>query len=207
MAKDPRLPALARLRVIPLAELAARVRAAPARCGGTRLVCIDGPSAAGKTELAGFLSGFLGDPPVVHMDDLYEGWDGLEAGVSRLRTEIVRPLLTGRPAAYHRYDWHADAYSPTPVELGRPELLVVEGVGSGAVAEFASLTIWIEAPERLRHHRGMARDGGAYRPHWERWAAQERAHFAEHGTRARADVEVDGAATVRHDRATEVVLG
>lgn len=205
MAKDPAIPALARLRVLALADLAARVRAAPARCGDTRLVCIDGPSAAGKTELAERLAGFLDDPPVVHMDDLYDGWDGLDAGVERLRAEIVDPLLAGRPAAYHRYDWHAGRYGAV-VALGRPELLVVEGVGAGAVEGSASLTVWVEAPERLRHHRGMARDGGAYEPYWERWAAQERVHFAAAGTRALADVEVDGAATVRYDRATEVVV-
>lgn len=206
MAKDPPLPALARLRVVPLASIAARIRSTPPRCGGTRLVCVDGPSAAGKTDLAGFLAGFLDGPPVVHMDDLYDGWDGLAAGVSRLRTEIVRPLLAGGPAAYHPYDWHAGGYATSAVELGRPELLVVEGAGSGAVAQYASLTVWVDAPERLRHHRGMTRDGGAYEPYWERWAAQERAHFAAYDTRSRADVEVDSAATVTYDRATQVVL-
>jgi hypothetical protein len=205
MAKDPPIPALARLRVLALTELASRVRAAPARCGATRLVCIDGPSAAGKTDLAQRLAGFLDGPPVVHMDDLYDGWDGLEAGVERLGTEVVEPLRRGEPGGYHRYDWHAGRYG-SYVELGRPELLVVEGVGAGTAAGAASLTVWVEAPERLRHQRGMARDGGAYRPYWERWAAQERAHIAAAGTRGRADVEVDGAATVRYDRATEVVL-
>jgi hypothetical protein len=37
---------------------------------------------------------------------------------------------------------------------------------------------------------GIARDGEAYRPHWERWAAQERAHFAAEGTRERADLRL-----------------
>ena len=38
--------------------------------------------------------------------------------------------------------------------------------------------------------RGLARDGELYRPHWERWAAQEEALFAADRTRDRADVVV-----------------
>jgi hypothetical protein len=34
----------------------------------------------------------------------------------------------------------------------------------------------------------MERDGATYAPHWARWAAQERAHFAADRTRERADV-------------------
>jgi hypothetical protein len=40
--------------------------------------------------------------------------------------------------------------------------------------------------------RGLERDGDAFAPHWEAWAAAEAAHFAEHRTRDRADVVVDG---------------
>jgi hypothetical protein len=206
MARDPRIPALARLdrEVVGFTELAARVRAAPARCGGTRLVCVDGRSAAGKTAFADRLAVALDGPALLHMDDLYDGWDGLAEGVRRLR-ELVDGLATGDPARYRRYDWHAGAYA-AEVDLGRPDVLVVEGVGAGAAAEHAALVIWLETPDHVRYRRGMARDGEAYRPHWDRWAAQERTHFATTDTAARADVVVDGAAAVHHDPATQSVL-
>jgi hypothetical protein len=202
--KDPAPPALARLdrRVVGFAELAARVRAAPPRCGGTRLVCVDGPSAAGKTDLAARLGSALGDPPVVHMDDLYDGWDGLAEGVRRLHA-LVFALADG-PARYRRYDWSRAGYG-AEVDLGEPPVLVVEGVGAGAVAAQAVLVVWLETPEVVRYRRGMARDGEAYRPYWDRWAAQERAHYAEVPTRDAADVVVDGAPKVAYDPRTELV--
>ncbi len=120
------------------------------------------------------------------MDDLYPGWDGLAQGVALLRAEVVAPLAAGQPARYPRWDWVRAAFVERR-DLGTPPLLVVEGVGSGA-AGATSLLVWLDAPEEVRHRRAMERDGAAYAPYWNRWAAQERAHFAADATRARADV-------------------
>jgi uridine kinase len=193
--------------VLPIAELADRVRDGPARCGDTRLVCVDGPSGAGKSSLARRLAAALDDPPVVRMDDIYPGWDGLAAAVPLLYEQVVAPLAAGRPAAYRRYDWASGGFAETR-PLGRPEVLLVEGVAAGArpVAAHATLLLWVEAPRAERFRRGIERDGESYRPHWERWARQEAAHFAVDGTRDRADLRVDGAPRTPHDPAAEVVL-
>ncbi len=174
-----------------VAGLAARALATPPRCGATRLVCVDGPSGSGKTVLAGRIAAALDRAPVVHMDDLYPGWDGLERAVPLLHDEIVAPLAAGRPARHRRYDWDREAYTGVR-DLGTPPVLVVEGVGAGArvIAPFAVLLVWVEAPPAERYRRAMERDGDAYRPHWERWARQEEAHFTAEGTRARADAVV-----------------
>ena len=190
-----------------IAELAQRVLAGPARCGDTRLVCVDGPSGSGKSTLAALLAAALGDPPLVHMDDLFPGWDGLAAAVPLLTEQVVAPLAAGKAARYRRYDWDRGEFAETH-ELGRPAVLVVEGVAAGArpTAPYTSLLVWVEAPRAERMRRGLKRDGETYRPHWERWARQEAAHFAADGTRARADVRVDGAPGVQHDPARELVL-
>lgn len=80
-------------------ELADRVRAAPARAGGTRVVAVDGPAGSGKSTFAARLSAALG-APVVHLDDLIPGWTGLDqpprgssSGYSR-RWRPVSPLGT-----------------------------------------------------------------------------------------------------------------
>lgn len=155
---------------------------------------MDGPSGSGKTTLAGLLGAAL-DAPVLHLDDVYPGWDGLAQAVPLLRAGVVAPLLAGRDASYRRWDWERDEPAEL-VPVGRPPVLVVEGVSSGAraIAAHAVLLVWVEAPRDLRLRRGIARDGETYRPHWERWAAQEQVHFAAEDTRARADVIVDGAA-------------
>jgi uridine kinase len=193
--------------VVEIAALADRVLAAPARCGPTRLVCVDGPSGSGKSTLAARLATLLGHPPVLHMDDLYPGWDGLAAAVPLLHEQVVAPLAAGRPARYRRYDWIRGEFAEEH-DVGTPPLLVVEGVASGAqvVSGSTVLLVWVEAPRDERLRRGIARDGETYRPHWERWARQEAAHFAADDTAARADIRVDGAPRVRHDPTRQIVL-
>jgi uridine kinase len=194
-------------KVVAVGALAAQVRAAPPRCGATRLVCIDGPSGSGKTTLAARLAAALGDPPVLHMDDVYPGWDGLAASVPLLYEQVVAPLAAGRSARYRRYDWHRGEFAEAH-DLGSPPLLVVEGAGCGArlIAERAVLLVWIEAPRDERFRRGIARDGETYRPHWDRWARQEAVHFTAEETACRADIRVDGAPAAPHDPARELVL-
>ncbi len=177
---------------VALDDIAARVHAAAPRCGATRLVCVDGPSGAGKTVLADQLVRALGGASLVHMDDLYPGWDGLAAAVPLLHEWIVAPLAAGRPARYRRYDWGLGRYTGDH-DLGTPPVLVIEGAGSGAriIATRAVLLVWVDAPPAERFRRAMERDGDTYQPHWERWARQEQSHFAAEGTRERADIEVD----------------
>ncbi|NUR16588.1 MAG: hypothetical protein HOQ13_09790, partial [Dermatophilaceae bacterium] len=71
--------------------------------------------------------------------------------------------------------------------------LVVEGCGAsvGPARPYAAVTVFVDADPPLRRSRGLARDGEAYRPHWERWADQESALFAADSTRDRADLVLD----------------
>ena len=180
----------------PVSGIARRVTAAAPRLGAVRLVVVDGPAGSGKTTYAAALSSALGDAPVVHMDDLYAGWSGLEHDVwRRLETQVLAPLRAGRSARYQVYDWIAGEFGEW-VDVARHSALVVEGVGSaaGPVDPYAVLRVWVEVPAELRLARGIARDGSAMLEHWLRWADAEDAHFASDGTRGRADVLVDGTA-------------
>ena len=73
-------------------------------------------------------------------------------------------------------------------------VVILEGCGSGSarIRERASLVVWVEAPAELRLERGVERDGAALAPQWREWQAHEQAHFTADGTRAAADVIVDG---------------
>ncbi|MGZ4611325.1 MAG: uridine kinase family protein [Actinomycetes bacterium] len=176
-------------------RVASRVRRAQPRLGDVRLVVVDGPAGSGKTTYAGRLATALGQAPVVHMDDLYEGWTGLQAGVwQRVESQLLAPLRAGRPACYQVYDWAAGRFAEW-VHVPPAPALVLEGVGAAAlpVDPWAVLRVWVEVPEELRLARGVARDGEALRHEWLRWAALEQAHFAADGTRERADLVVDGA--------------
>ena len=155
-------------------NLAERLRAAEPHAGKTRVIAIDGRSGSGKSLLAARLRRELGGVPIVSLEDLYGGWDGLEAGIDRLVTEVLEPLAAWRTALVPSYDWIAERWNE-PIPLDPPEFLIVEGMGAGAerAARYLSVLVWLEVPEEERKRRAMARDGEIYRPHWERWAAQE----------------------------------
>lgn len=175
-----------------VSALAERVLAGDPRLGTVRLVCVDGPAGSGKTTLAGRLADQLG-ATVLHLDDMYEGWSGLDGLGERLEEQVLAPLAAGAPARYQRYDW-AGARFADWVDLPVPRVLVIEGCGSAAqaVAQRAGLVVFVEAPAQVRLERGVARDGEALRPEWLRWMDLEATHFTRERTRERADVTVDG---------------
>ncbi|WP_285702770.1 hypothetical protein [Microtetraspora sp. NBRC 16547] len=162
----------------------------PARAGGTRVLAIEGRSGAGKSTLATVLAAGR-DLPVVRMDDLYPGWDGLLGGIDALVEWVLRPLSLGRPARWRRYDWAAGKYAEWREEP-RTGALLVEGVGCGArsAAPFLSGLIWVEAPDDVRRSRALTRDGDLYLPHWTRWADQEERFYAADDVRGRADLTI-----------------
>ena len=167
--------------------IAARASAAP-RAGDSRVVAVDGRSGSGKTSLAAALHDRL-RAPVVSLEDLYGGWDGLEHGIDLLVSAVLEPLAAGRAARVPRYDWIAGEWAE-PTEIERPPVLVVEGVGAGArrAAAFESVLVWLEVPAPVRKKRALDRDGATFAPHWDRWAAQEDAMLARERTPDRADI-------------------
>ena len=182
------------------ATVVAWVLAQPPTLGAGRLLCVDGPAGSGKTTLAAALRRSArdllpagGTVRVLHMDDVYAGWSGMEAGMATVAASIVEPLRAGSTGRYRRFDWHrmefAEEWVVDPVDV-----LIVEGVGSAGAAYDESITclVWVEAPPGVRLERGLARDGEQMRDHWVTWGAQEEAMFVRQRTRERADVIVDG---------------
>lgn len=168
----------------------AHARSRPATLGAGRLIGIDGPAGSGKTTLAADVAA-LADAPVVHLDNLYPGWDGLFE-VDAMVLGLLRPLSQGRPGRYRRWDWYAGEYRETVLVEPVP-LLVLEGVGAGNAAwsDLVTTLVWVEAPPDVRRARALDRDGEGLLEHWAGWTADEERLFREQGTRARVDVVVE----------------
>lgn len=159
-----------------------------------RVTLVDGRSGSGKTTWATALAAAEG-ATLLSLDDVYPGWDGLETAEAHMLEHVLRPFAAGEPARYRRWDWAAERPADwVAVDARRP--LVVEGCGalSAAARALADRGVWVELDDARRRERALARDGEAFRPHWQRWAAQEEQHAALHDPRRWADEIVDGAA-------------
>jgi hypothetical protein len=176
-------------------ELASARRAT---LGLGRLICVDGPAGSGKTTLATEMAQLSG-APVLHMDDMFEGWHGLPAIAGQLES-LLRPMAAGRAGSYRRWDWPGNAWAETVLVPPAP-LLVLEGVGSGSgdVADLVTVLAWVEVPYELRMARGIERGGIGVAENWRRWAEEEQGLFARERTRERADVLLDGRVGSRAD--------
>src|SRR4051812_5494128 len=107
-------------------SLAARIRERPPLLGPVRLVAVDGPSGAGKSSFANRLAK-AADIPVVHTDDLLDGWDDQLSFWARLEELVLDPLRHGRPASYRRYLWHRQAFGGNPVTVEPADAVLLEG--------------------------------------------------------------------------------
>lgn len=149
------------------------------------IVLIDGRSGSGKTELAKLLAEKSPEFQLVRLDDLYPGWDGLDAGSAAVPAII-------RDRRWQSWDWSRDRPGVWH-ELDGSRPLIIEGVGaiSAASRPLADVAIWVELDDVTRKKRALARDGGTYAPHWERWAAQEAAFIAREDPQSLASVIVE----------------
>jgi hypothetical protein len=156
-----------------LVTLVDRLRAAPPRTGRTRVIGVDGRSGSGKTTVALRVARLLA-APVVQLEYLYPGWDGLRDGVDLTVSEVLVPLRDARVARVPSWDWYAMAWAE-PDELVPPQALVVEGVGACAapIRPFLSLSVWVDLPDTARLERAKAREWTTYEQHWDAWARQE----------------------------------
>ncbi len=173
--------------------------------GEVRLVCVDGPAGSGKTTLAAALAAALeptfGPVPVVHGDEVYEGWDVVAGASDRLAafaglaTRIDAWLLDrwrhGLDGIHPTWDWHLGAWGE-PVVVAPAPVVVLEGValGSRELRRHAVLTAWVDADDDVRLDRVLARDGEQIRDEMVTWLSDEAAWHLLDETAEEADVRL-----------------
>jgi uridine kinase len=189
-----------------------RRRVADRRPVGPFLVAIDGPSGAGKSTIAAQVAGELG-AAVVPSDDFYAAhvsnaeWDARTpeqraADVidwRRLRREALEPLLAGRPAAWHPFDFDGlrpDGTFPLAERLEKrdpAQVIVLEGAycAQPALADLIGLAVLVDMSADIRRERLVAREIDEFLAEWhERWDAPEAHYFTDVRPKASFDLVV-----------------
>jgi uridine kinase len=182
-----------------LSKVKSAIENSDALCGETKIVTIDGPAGSGKTTLAHELSISLGDGngpmSVVHLDELYEGWDDAlsQKLFDRIEAWILTPIRNGLSPKHLTYDWHQSKYASWS-ELPLTPIVIIEGVGSGhsALRTNVSQAIWVEADEDLLLDRVVQRDGEVVRNEMLIWKARERSYFDLHDVKRSAHMHLQG---------------
>ena len=164
----------------------------------TPVLIIDGRSGSGKTTLAAEIQQRLfkeGEslPRVVHMDDLYPGWHGLQAGHDYLVRKLLKPLGDGAVASWQEYNWELGERQGWR-EFGGGTPLIIEGCGSlsSQTTPSAHLRIWVETPDDLRQKRWIDRVGNSHDEWWPVWASQELDFYSRERSAELADLICTG---------------
>ncbi|MEY4532751.1 MAG: hypothetical protein RI926_520 [Actinomycetota bacterium] len=154
---------------------------------------IDGPSGSGKTTLASEIEKHWNSTSqlqVIHMDDLYPGWDGLAQGAEKAMN-LLRERATGVDTQWQRYDWETEVFAEWHSVDAR-EPVLIEGCGSlSAGTELLSQArIWLDADTELRRERALSRSGENFAEHWTQWDAQFENFVSLHNPQALATLHV-----------------
>jgi uridine kinase len=169
--------------------------------GVPMILAIDGGSGCGKSTIAAMVAGTV-DGVVVPSDDFFaaditdEGWDARDAAArvadvldwQRLRQEALEPLLAGRAASWHPFDFDAGtrpdgsyAMASHVVTRHPSGIVVLEGAYSSApqLANLVELSVLVDVPVEERHRRLVARDGDTFAAAWHaRWDPAEAYYFS-----------------------------
>ena len=187
--------ATAAVPILQAAQLAAE--------NGPALLAIDGRCGSGKSTLAEFLAGQLGCR-VVHTDDFYlpiaarcANWQqqpGANMDFTRLRDEVLQPLLCGETVLYKAYSCAAGAFKP-PESFAAAPLTILEGSYSlhpALQTEFA-VRVFVTCPPDVQAARLQAREGTRYANFVQWWIPLEEGYFAAYNPAARCDFVLDTA--------------
>jgi uridine kinase len=158
----------------------------------TPIVLIDGRAGSGKSTFAEKLQQQLfrdgeSAPRVIHMDNIFEGWEGLSLGSDYMVRFILNPLSRKEVASWQDWSWVRNERSSWR-EFSGGTPLIVEGCGSltERSKEHAEISIWLEASEEIRRERWLKRE--RHLDKFDFWAAQELDFYAREKSKSLADL-------------------
>jgi len=162
----------------------------------TTLIAIDGVAGSGKTTLALKLATDLTDSYVVHMDDLYDGWNNplSQKLTARVISQLLNPISKQMSVSYQVFNWKLNRFTDFK-SVPQSKYLILEGVGA-AQREFRpymNKIIWIECDPNLGYNRVIARDGDQVKQEMLKFLIDQNNHFSTELSKNAADYTLNGA--------------
>ncbi|HEV2613236.1 MAG TPA: (d)CMP kinase [Gammaproteobacteria bacterium] len=170
------------------------------------LIALDGRSGTGKSSLAKTLANKF-SATLIESDDFYCGrenntWASCspEEKVAqcidwrRLRAEALMPLLEGKTAHYHPYDFKTGAkFAQHSVTLQPSKIIILDGAYSARpeLSDLVDIRILVESSDDVRRNRLLHREGTTFMEEWHSiWDVAEEYYFTEICPLASFDVVV-----------------
>lgn len=159
------------------------------------LYAIDGPAGAGKTTFAAKLEAELsvnGSVRVIHMDDLYNGWDNaLSNPLAEILDRISTAHIAGRDFVIKIFNWHTMAFDREE-RINPTDYLIIEGVGAAQqiVRETGAITYWLDIEPEIGLQRVLDRDGAHIEAQMRQWQVDQDKHFARDETRENCEFKL-----------------
>jgi uridine kinase len=159
------------------------------------LIAVDGPAGSGKTTFANSLASHLPQSQVVHLDEIYNGWEDAltDSLAANLKSWIVDPFKNETQIKYPVFNWHSYRYQDEKTIASKTSV-ILEGVGAGndQVLRDLDFLIWVEADLSIGFERVRKRDGEAVAQQLIAWREKELEWFSQHQTKAKSQLMVDG---------------
>ena len=156
------------------------------------LIAIDGRAGAGKTTLAqSFLQKYSATKSVavVHMDDLYDGWENaLNDHLTQRLHKIITAHQNHQAIEVEIFNWNTMVFDSTTV-IDPVDILILEGVGAGQqiVRDAGAELYWLDIDAQIGIARVLVRDGQHLAERMQQWEIEQENHFLRDKTRENAE--------------------
>ena len=156
------------------------------------LIAIDGRAGAGKTTLAAsFFDDLSVDKTVevIHMDDLYDGWDNaLSERLTQTLESIVKSHQSKVAFEIDIFNWQSMSFDSKRV-IHPVDILILEGVGAGqkVVRDAGATLYWLDIDAEVGIQRVLNRDGNQIASQMKQWQIAQEIHFLRDKTRENAE--------------------
>ncbi|MDX1522868.1 MAG: hypothetical protein R3264_14670 [Anaerolineae bacterium] len=181
---------------------------------GPVVVALDGGSGAGKSRLASLIADKM-EAAVIPVDDFFAAdipesqWSDFSTAEKlryvfdwqRLREDVIKPLLAGKPARWYAFDFAAGlrpdgtyGMQPDPTVLEPKEVILLDGAYTAgpALSDLVDLAVLVDVPVAERHRRLAEREDKDFLARWhEIWDSLEEYYFTEVRPKATFDLVVE----------------